>query len=66
MILAFQDPEFKIFPHFKILAFQNPQFKILAFEYPDFKIFGRFQDFSSPKSGILDFGRFQDFSFPKP
>ena len=40
MILAFENPEFKILTDFKILAFQNPEFKI----------FGRFQDFSSPKS----------------
>ena len=40
MILAFENPEFKILTDFKILALQNPEFKI----------FGRFQDFSSPKS----------------
>ena len=34
MIVAFQNPEFKILADFKILAFQNPEFKILA----DFKI----------------------------
>ena len=40
MILAFENPEFKILTDFKILALKNPEFKI----------FGRFQDFSSPKS----------------
>ena len=34
MILAFQNPEFKILADFKILAFKNPKFKILA----EFKI----------------------------
>ena len=29
-ILAFQNPEFKIFGEFKMLAFQNPEFKLLA------------------------------------
>ena len=32
MILALQNPEFKILADYKILAFQNPQFKI----FPDF------------------------------
>ena len=40
-----QNPEFKILPECKILAFQNPEFKILAefmilgFPNPDLKIF---------------------------
>ena len=34
MILAFQNPELKIFAVFKILALQNPELKIFA----DFKI----------------------------
>ena len=33
---AFQNPEFKIFPVFKILVLQNPEFKIMA----EFKILG--------------------------
>ena len=34
MILAFQDPEFKILVDFNISALQNPKYKILG----DFKI----------------------------
>ena len=38
-ILAFQNPEFKIFGEFKMLAFQNPEFKLLA-EYKTGEDFG--------------------------
>ena len=47
-ILAFQNPEFKIFDDFKILTFQNPEFKILddfkilAFQNPQLKILADF------------------------
>ena len=37
-ILAFYNPEFKIFADFKILAFQNPEFKIWAFQNPEYRI----------------------------
>ena len=40
MILAFENPEFKILTDFKILAFQSPEFKI----------FDRFEDFSFPNT----------------
>ena len=39
MILAYENPEFKILTDFKMLAFQNPEFKIC----------GRFEDFSFAK-----------------
>ena len=42
-ILAFQNPEFKILVHLKILAFQNPEFKILVFQNHEFKIFAHFK-----------------------
>ena len=48
-ILAFQNPEFKIFGEFKILAFQNSEFKILfdfkilAFQNSELKLFGEFK-----------------------
>ena len=38
-ILAFENPEFKIFGEFKMLAFQNPEFKLLA-EYKTGEDFG--------------------------
>ena len=43
MILAFQDPEFKILVDFKILAVKNPKFKIVAFQNPEFKILADFK-----------------------
>ena len=36
-IVALQNPEFKTFGEFKILGFQNTDFKILAFQNPEFK-----------------------------
>ena len=63
-IVAFQNPEFKIFADFKILAFQNPEFKILAdfkilaFKNPEFKILADSLDFSIAKSSIQDLRRF--------
>ena len=38
-ILAFENPEFKIFGEFKMLAFQNPEFKLLP-EYKTGEDFG--------------------------
>ena len=48
MILAYENPEFKILTDLKILAFQNPEFKI----------FCRFENFSFAKSLVQDLSRF--------
>ena len=42
MILAYENPEFKILTDIKILAFQSPEFKI----------FGRFEDYSFPNTSL--------------
>ena len=65
MILAFQDPKFKILADFKILAFQNPEFKILvafqilAVQNPEYKILA----FLNHELKILS--NFQDFTFAR-